>query len=579
MQWSLSTLLLLAGHVFAQLPLPEPPFMPPNASAGAVTSPGGVTPNPQWSSLLGDLLYFYEAQRSGKLPASNRVKWRNDSALSDGQDVHLNLTGGYYDAGDYIKCTFPLSFTLMSVCWGATDYGKGYDLANQTPYLDAMLRWGLDWLMEAHPTNSTLFVQISDANVDNNYWGGDQTIPGPRTSYQINATSPGTDAAAGAAAAFAACSNLYQNRVFSNSYSGPATIQNSTYASLLLQHAQGLYTFATSARKTEYQNSVPEVGNAYPSSGFGDELAIAALFLSWATNSSLLYEEAQSYYSQYNLSGYKGVFNWDTKTPGIPVLFAQIAQANPTFGNISTWQDQAETYFDGVVYGGGDGYTTTGGLLYYPGDSDDASLNPALNAAMLLNRYVALASTQTKKQDYYNFAKSQVKYALGYNPMSVPYIVGVNPNSPQNPHSAMASGGNNISDINNDPPQEAHVLYGAVVGGPDRFDRYFDIRGDWPETEPALDYNAPMLTLAAMHVLNDTSDPYYTSLQAGTYQSKRPQGMPCDAAYQQGCGGPQLSQTGQIAMGAVVGLVGVVIFSLVGWWGWLVYRGDYDRCY
>ena len=49
-----------------------------------------------------------------------------------------------------------------------------------------------------------------------------------------------------------------------------------------------------------------------------------------------------------------------------------------------------------------------------------------------------------------------------------------------------------------------------------------------------------MLTLAAMHVLDDTSDPYYTSLQAGAYQSKRPQGMPCDAAYQQGCGGPQL---------------------------------------
>lgn len=68
-------------------------------------------------------------------------------------------------------------------------------------------------------------------------------------------------------------------------------------------------------------------------------------------------------------------------------------------------------------------------------------------------------------------------------PFAAPYIVGVNPNSPQNPHSAMASGGNNISDINNDPPQEAYVLYGAVVGGPDKFDRYFDIRSDWPETE------------------------------------------------------------------------------------------------
>jgi hypothetical protein len=29
-------------------------------------------------------LQFFEAQRSGKLPADHRVKWRGDSALTDG---------------------------------------------------------------------------------------------------------------------------------------------------------------------------------------------------------------------------------------------------------------------------------------------------------------------------------------------------------------------------------------------------------------------------------------------------------------------------------------------------------------
>ena len=33
-------------------------------------------------------LLFYEAQRSGKLPADNRVDWRGDSALGDA------VTGG-----------------------------------------------------------------------------------------------------------------------------------------------------------------------------------------------------------------------------------------------------------------------------------------------------------------------------------------------------------------------------------------------------------------------------------------------------------------------------------------------------
>jgi endoglucanase len=64
-----------------------------------------------------------------------------------------------------------------------------------------------------------------------------------------------------------------------------------------------------------------------------------------------------------------------------------------------------------------------------------------------------------------------------------PYIVGSNPNSPVNPHSAMASGGDDLSKIDTSPPQEAYVLYGAVVGGPDKKDRFYDIRSDWPETE------------------------------------------------------------------------------------------------
>jgi len=66
---------------------------------------------------------------------------------------------------------------------------------------------------------------------------------------------------------------------------------------------------------------------------------------------------------------------------------------------------------------------------------------------------------------------------------TVPYVVGVNPNSPKNPHSALASGGFDVGKIDTDPAQEAHVLYGAMVGGPDKRGRFFDVRSDWPETE------------------------------------------------------------------------------------------------
>jgi endoglucanase len=117
-------LLSLAAPCLSQLALPSPPVLPPPAASGAVSSPS-TKPNAQWSTLLNSLLYFFEAQRSGKLPPSNRVPWRNSSALDDGNDIGRDLTGGYYDAGgksfrnpacrdadscleDYIKCTYPL---------------------------------------------------------------------------------------------------------------------------------------------------------------------------------------------------------------------------------------------------------------------------------------------------------------------------------------------------------------------------------------------------------------------------------------------------------------------------------------
>ena len=47
----------------------------------------------------------------------------------------------------------------------------------------------------------------------------------------------------------------------------------------------------------------------------------------------------------------------------------------------------------------------------------------------------------------------------------------------------MAAGGFDIGEIDTSPAQEAYVLYGALVGGPDKRGRFFDIRSDWPETE------------------------------------------------------------------------------------------------
>jgi len=160
---------------------------------------------------------------------------------------------------------------------------------------------------------------------------------------------------------------LYANRNLGPSYSAPASLQNSSYAEILLSHAQDLYAFAVngSSGQQTYQTAVPKVGIAYPSSSYGDELAVAALLLSWATNSSDYYSQAEGYYKQFSLGGTNAVFNWDSKTPGLAVLFAQLANAGVAFaGNLSGWQAEAERYFDHILNGGGPSFKTRGTRFY-----------------------------------------------------------------------------------------------------------------------------------------------------------------------------------------------------------------------
>jgi hypothetical protein len=71
-------------------------------------------------------LFFYEAQRAGDLPATNRVNWRGDSAMQDGSDVGRDLTGGWYDAGDHVKFGLPMAATATMLAWSIVDYRSAY---------------------------------------------------------------------------------------------------------------------------------------------------------------------------------------------------------------------------------------------------------------------------------------------------------------------------------------------------------------------------------------------------------------------------------------------------------------------
>ncbi|KAF9132992.1 hypothetical protein BGW39_010885 [Mortierella sp. 14UC] len=457
--------------------------------------------------LLEYMFLFYEAQRSGKLPADQRVTWRNDSALNDGRDAGVDLSGGYYDAGDYIKFIFPLTFTMTEICWGALEFWDGYVLANQTHYLDQMVRWGMDWLIKAHPNDNTLYVQVGLGEVDNNYWGPDTGIPLPRTPSKVTSTAPGTDAMADAAAAFASCSMLYRDK-----------LKDSSYATTLQTHATSLFQVAESARPQQPYHVVATAAQCcYKSSGFVDELAWGAAWMYKLTQDASFADKASNYIGQLNTRTVQvNAVTWDDKTALVYVLMAGASPA----GSRAKWQELAQRYADSVVNEEKPNMFTEGGLFYSSGNSNEDSAVVAANAAFAL-QILANNMNSTGNADkgrigsYRNFAIKQVEYLLGENPEKTPYVVGVHHNSPLNPHSAPASGGFDANNINTQPEFERWTLYGALVGGPDKNDRFRDVRDNWEQTEVALDYNAPFNGLLAYMVATATDSPPYVTIAAG----------------------------------------------------------------
>ncbi|CAO1616858.1 unnamed protein product [Jaminaea pallidilutea] len=565
MKWAavLPATALVAGVAQAQVASPTSEWLPQPSASGNVVPAASASPNPQWVNVLGSNLYYYDAQRAGVLPQDFRVDWRNDSVLDDGEDVGVDLSGGFFDAGNFIKVLLPLTYTLNSIMEPALLWGEAFTSAQQNYYLDETLRNGLNWIMNASSQTDTLHMFVGTEIA---YWGGDQGIPTDRPTYSVTRDNPGTDVFAAAASTLSMASMLYQGYPlpFTQTANGtlPSELQDADYANELSQRAVSLLNLAFEATPRQvYQEAVPAVDWAYPSSDYDDELILASAYtamatgnISWVTTAIDSYSLASPAYPPTY-----GALNWDSKAAEAAPALARLALAMPGSDsrlNFTRFQVDSEVWLDNLVSGTMQStYTTTGGLFWFEGYSSSASLNPALNAAVLCLKWAPLASTQDKRTSYLGFARRQIDYALGKNPLNTVYQVGLHPNSPINPHSALAAGGGSLSTINTVPKVPLHVLYGAVVGGPNADDDYYDLRDDYDQSEPALDTVSPMVAISSWFVSqgSNAEDPFYVGLTAPRIVSEVPSN---------GLGG------GAIA-GIVIGvLAAVVILALLAWLLW-----------
>lgn len=451
--------------------LPKKLAMPAALALWAAPSWAAGTFN--YAEALQKAVLFYEAQHSGPKPAWNRLEWKGPSALQDGKDASLDLTGGWYDAGDNVKFNFPMAGSATMLAWGAIQYAEAYTKSGQMPHLMNNLKFVADYFVKCHPEPNVLYGQVGDGNKDHAWWGAAEVMQMERPSAKVDAAKPGSDLAGETAAALAAISMVFR-------------ASDAAYADKLLLHAKQLYDFAEKY-KGKYSDAIPGASAFYNSwSGYNDELVWGALWLHMATKDAAYLAKAEAGYgnlsveNQTTTRSYKWTHAWDDKSYGCYVLLAKLTDK-------AVYKEDAERWLDWWTVGvNGQKVTyTPGGLAWL---DQWGSLRYAMNTSLLAFIYSDYVTDADKKKRYHDFAARQVDYVLGENPQKRSYMIGFGVNPPTKPHHRTAHG--SWADNLELPVESRHVLYGALVGGPGKDDAYVDSRKDFIMNEVACDYNA-----------------------------------------------------------------------------------------
>jgi endoglucanase len=482
-----------------------------------------------YAEALQKSLYFYDAQMSGTGITGGLLQWRGDSEPSDsviplkpfanpksaGTNLSqsfidqyrsildptgkgtIDLSGGYHDAGDHVKFGLPQGYSGSTLGWGLYEFSDAFQQSGQLVHMQSIARRFTDYFIKSTFRDSSGNViafayQVGNGDVDHSYWGPSELqdpATYPRPAYFATATMPGSDVAGEASAAL---SLEYLNTLSSDP----------TYAAKCLDYAKALYTFAKTYRGAANTGD----GEGYYNSSYAeDELSWAAVWLYTVTNTQqylddIIATDANGVYTGYlkkiisnSTDNWQNIWvhSWDTVWGGVFAQLAQVTSNNPNNSkywyyfrwNLEYWsgvahQDSTDKTFMAATPAGFKVINTWGSARY----------NTAAQLCAFVYRKV---KGDAESIQFTDWAKTQMDYLMGQNPKGYSYIVGFGNPSVSHPHHADAQG--SLTNSQDDPPVDRHVLWGGLVGGPDNKDQHNDITTDFVGNEVAIDYNAAMV--------------------------------------------------------------------------------------
>jgi endoglucanase len=266
-----------------------------------------------YSTPLANTLYFYENERDGPSYISSPLRTAPGHLNDESAKVYLTPTfnkkdnagpltatgavidasGGWWDAGDYMKFVETHSYTVGMMLTGIRDFPNQMGAGSATSNFTAEAKFGLDWLQKMwSDSNQTLYYQVAIASGGKSYVGDhdiwrlpqvDDTYQGCASPYEYICNRPVLQNPAGAsgakispniagrlAADFALCYNVFVS-------------SNASYANQCLTAAEHVFDLANTAPSGNLLTAGPY--DFYPEVEWRDDLEWGAAELYFAVQS------------------------------------------------------------------------------------------------------------------------------------------------------------------------------------------------------------------------------------------------------------------------------------------------------
>ncbi|MDP4181137.1 MAG: glycoside hydrolase family 9 protein [Bacillota bacterium] len=485
-----------------------------------------------YAEALQKSLYFYDAERCGPGITGGRLEWRGDCHVGDSSipfkdtslsedfiskyrdildpdgDGCMDLHGGYHDAGDHVRFGLPQGYAASTLAWGFYEFREAFKKDGEEQHMIDLLKQFSDTFLRCSfldkDGNLIAFCyMVGEGEEDHTYWGPPELYPKTisRPADFATAEDPASDMCGETAASLALSYLIFKDT-------------EPQYADKCLKVAKAMYDFG---RKYK---GLGRGDGFYNSPAYEDELAWAAVWLYVCTGNMDYINHIDSTSADGKYTGYMAkiivdknnswqniwVHCWDVVWGGVFTKLACLFPDNKDFDYFSRWnleywtggkiphQDTRDTAFLYTTPAGYGMINTWGSARYNCG-------------AQLCD--VVYQKYHKDRTDFTDWAKGQMEYLMGRNPMGYSYIVGYGYEKglkyARHPHHRAAHGSKTLN--MDDPPEDRHVLWGALVGGPDAKDYHNDVTTDFVYNEVAIDYNAAFVgALAGLYLLYGQDD-------------------------------------------------------------------------